>query len=69
MRYMEYPHWIVWGEIGVRLMDEIHQILTRMHIQVLSWLVVLTILKNIRKWEGLFHILWTKKFQTTKQII
>ena len=26
-------------------------------IQVLLWLVVLTILKNISQWEGLSHIL------------
>ena len=25
------------------------------------WLVVLTILKNIRQWEGLSHILWKLK--------
>ena len=26
-----------------------------------SWLVVLTILKNISQWEGLSHILWKIK--------
>ena len=33
-----------------------------------SWLVVLTILKNISQWEGLSHVLWKiKKIQTTNQ--
>ena len=32
------------------------------------WLVVLTILKHIRQWEGLSHILWKKQmFETTNQ--
>ena len=32
------------------------------------WLVVLTILNNIGKWEGLSHILWKiNMFQTTNQ--
>jgi len=36
-----------------------------------SWLVVLTIWKNISQWVGLSHILWKIKFmfQTTNQII
>ena len=29
--------------------------------QILSWLVVLTILKNMSQWEGLSHILWNIK--------
>jgi hypothetical protein len=33
----------------------------------LHWLVVSTILKNISQWEGLSHILWKKRFQTTNQ--
>jgi hypothetical protein len=28
---------------------------------MISWLVVLTILKNISQWEGLSHILWKIK--------
>ena len=34
---------------------------------MITWLVVLTILTNIRQWEGLSHILWKRKamFQTT----
>ena len=37
----------------------------------ISWLVVLTILKNIGQWEGLSHILWKiiQMFQTTNQEI
>ena len=34
----------------------------------ISWLVVLTILKNTSQWEGLAHILWKKNmFETTNQ--
>ena len=31
------------------------------HPKTNSWLVVLTILKNISQWEGLSHILWKNK--------
>ena len=34
--------------------------LTPVLLQMLIWLVVLTILKNISQWEGLSHILWEK---------
>ena len=33
----------------------------------LTWLVVSIPLKNISQWEGLFHILWKKMFETTNQ--
>ena len=34
---------------------------TKKHEKQISWLVVLTILKNISQWEGLSHILWKIK--------
>ena len=30
-------------------------------VSIIFWLVVLTILKNISQWEGLFRILWKIK--------
>jgi len=35
---------------------------------IIYWLVVLTILKNISQWKGLSHILWKiQMFETTNQ--